>query len=137
MDDGEGQPKRFDTRFLIALAPNGGIGSHDQRETVDSRWVDPREVLDSDLEQFPLAPPTWWTLRELATCGSAGAAFDLAEEGPALPILPMMVFEEQGFRLLLPGHTDHGAPAIEGLPDQITYERSERRWVAWRGDERI
>jgi 8-oxo-dGTP pyrophosphatase MutT (NUDIX family) len=132
------EPKRFDTRFLIALAPEGE-GSHDTRETVDCRWVDPREVIRSGLEKFPMAPPTWWTLRELATCDSAEAAFALAEMGPPLPILPTMIFEEQGFRLLLPGHPDHGAPAIEGLPDQITFERSEGegRWVAWRGEQRI
>lgn len=128
------EPKRFDTRFLIALAPSGP-GSHDDRETVDSRWIDPREVLaNHDLKVFPLAPPTWWTLRELASYDTAEAAFSVAADGPMVPVQPVMQFEESGLRLLLPGHPDHGAPAIEGLPDQISYDGG---WVAWRGQERL
>jgi 8-oxo-dGTP pyrophosphatase MutT (NUDIX family) len=137
------EPKRFDTRFLIAIAENGA-GHHDDQETVDSRWVNPREVLaDHDLQAFPLAPPTWWTLRELARHPTAEAAFAAAAT-PAVPVLPVMQFENPessasglrspGIRLLLPGHPDHGAPAIDGMPDRITYEGS---WVAWQGDDRL
>lgn len=126
------EPKRFDTRFLIAIAD--GRGRHDEQETVDSRWVNPRAALaDHDLRAFPLAPPTWWTLRELAAHPTAEAAF-AAAAAPAVPVQPVMLFEEAGVRLLLPGHPDHGAPAIDGLPDRITFERS---WVGWRGDERL
>jgi 8-oxo-dGTP pyrophosphatase MutT (NUDIX family) len=137
------EPKRFDTRFLIASAGKSTGEQHDGRETVDSRWVSPRAVL-ADLDsgaagEFPMAPPTWWTLRELAAHQSAEAAF-AAAKNPVVPILPVMHIDDQGFRLLLPGHPDHGAPAIEGLPDRITFDRADpspvRRWVGWRGPDR-
>jgi hypothetical protein len=55
-----------------------------------------------------------------------------------------MQFDDSGVVLLLPGHPDHGAPAIDGLPDRITFEKTPgrddpglRRWVGWRGTERL
>ncbi|MEQ1567865.1 MAG: NUDIX domain-containing protein [Myxococcota bacterium] len=126
------EPKRFDTRFLIAVV-DVRSGRHDDGETVDSRWVSPRVVLTDDQRSFPLAPPTWWTLRELAAYASAEAAFEAAIT-PLVPILPVMQLEQDSVRLLLPGHPDHGAPAIDGLPDRLTYEQG---WVGWKGDERL
>ncbi len=40
-----GRPRRFDTRFFIALAPDAQAGSHDETEVVDSVWLSPREAL--------------------------------------------------------------------------------------------
>lgn len=127
------EPKRFDTRFLVALA--SGEGTHDGRETVDARWVRPRDVLAAhDLAGFPLAPPTWWTLRELARFDAAEAVVDAAVP-PTVPVLPVMVMEKSGFQLLLPGHPDHGAPPIDGMPDRISYDG--KGWVAWSGDDAL
>ena len=38
-------PRRFDTRFFLAVAPPGQDGVHDEAETVESRWVRPAEAL--------------------------------------------------------------------------------------------
>lgn len=126
------EPKRFDTRFLVAVA-EGTTGRHDGQETVDSRWVNPRDALVLDMETFPVAPPTWWTLRELAAFSSAEAVFDGAN-APAVPVLPVRQLDDAGFTLLLPGHPDHGAPPIAQLPDRITFDG---RWIAWNGDEAL
>jgi 8-oxo-dGTP pyrophosphatase MutT (NUDIX family) len=129
----EVEPKRFDTRFLVALASHGEA-RHDDREVVDSRWVSPRAVIDAgDQAAFPLAPPTWWTLRELAAHADAASAF-AAERPAGRPIQPVMEFGDQGLVLLLPGHPAHPEPAVDGLPDRITAEGG--RWVAWSGSER-
>lgn len=40
-----GRPRRFDTRFFIAAAPETQRGRHDERETVDSIWISPQEAL--------------------------------------------------------------------------------------------
>lgn len=139
----EVEPKRFDTRFLVAVSPAGPRASgaasearHDDREVVDSRWVSPRAVVDAgDQHGFPLAPPTWWTLRELAPFRTAGEAFDAAPARPAgSPIQPVMQFGERGIVLLLPGHASHPAPEVPGLCDRITFE--PEGWVAWKGDDR-
>ena len=40
-----GRPRRFDTRFFIAHAPDRQADSHDDVETVDSVWLSPEEAL--------------------------------------------------------------------------------------------
>lgn len=130
----EAEPRRYDTRFLVARA-EGDVGRHDDGETVESGWFDPREVLrDASIDRFPLAPPTWWTLRELAGCRSVPHAL-ARRDRPCPPIQPILRFDERGPELLLPGHPAHPAPAVEGLATRLTFE--DRRWVAWRGDERL
>ena len=38
-------PRRFDTRFFIAVAPPEQASTHDDNETIASAWVGPREAL--------------------------------------------------------------------------------------------
>jgi 8-oxo-dGTP pyrophosphatase MutT (NUDIX family) len=40
-----GRPRRFDTRFFIASAPESQRGTHDAQETVDSIWISPQQAL--------------------------------------------------------------------------------------------
>lgn len=61
----EGAPRRFDTVFLLAELPEGARVEHDRQETVAARWVRPEDALDLGPRELPLAPPTWWTLKEL------------------------------------------------------------------------
>jgi 8-oxo-dGTP pyrophosphatase MutT (NUDIX family) len=123
------EKRRFDTRFLLAVAETDAEGSPDQRETVASGWFDPKAVVrDATLQDFPLAPPTWWTLVELAALRSTAEALDACDERSDLPIQPVMHFSEQGMRLVLPGHPEHDAPAIPGLPAEVRFEHG--RWVA-------
>ncbi len=127
------EPKRFDTRFLVARSA-GEEGVHDGAETVDSRWVDAREAVDRSLDAFPLAPPTWWTLRELAAHATVDEAWAAAPARAARPIQPVMTFTDAGMELLLPGHPRHEAPAVAGLPDHIGWVGG--RWVASRAGVR-
>jgi 8-oxo-dGTP pyrophosphatase MutT (NUDIX family) len=130
----EAEPKRYDTRFLIARADDHD-GRHDDHETVDSRWVRPAEALQLGVEAFPLAPPTWYTLTELARLGTAEAAFADAATRRSEPIQPVMEFGETGLTLFLPGHRHHPAPAQEHLPHRITW--SKGAWVGWRDGRRM
>src|SRR5205085_3849401 len=41
-----GRARRFDTRFFLALAPEGQEGSHDANETVHALWITPHEALE-------------------------------------------------------------------------------------------
>ena len=38
-------PKRFDTRFFLALTPEGQVPMHDGEETVDHAWVAPSDLV--------------------------------------------------------------------------------------------
>ena len=42
-----GRPRRFDTRFFLAVAPEGQEGSNDAVETVHDVWITPREARSS------------------------------------------------------------------------------------------
>lgn len=125
----EAEPRRYDTRFLVTLAEDAD-GRHDDHETVDSRWVSPQEALAMPASAFPLAPPTWWTLHELAKHPSANAAWQAAADRRPAPIQPVMAFEEDGIVLTLPGHPEHPAPDQDGLPHRITFD--DGHWIGWR-----
>ena len=129
------EPKRYDTRFLAVRAVGHEHARHDEEEVVDSRWVSPRAVIAADDQAaFQLAPPTWWTLVELARHRTVDEV--LAQERPqaAVAIQPLMDFGDRGVRLVLPGHPEHGEPAVDGVPDLITFEQS---WVPWRAEQRM
>lgn len=122
------EPKRYDTRFLIARTDQDGL--HDDTETTASRWICPAEALELGQDGFPMAPPTWWSLAELLSFGSVDAVFAGAPHRDTRPIEPVMRFDDSGMELVLPGHADHEEPAFEGLPHTI--RSVERRWVGLR-----
>jgi 8-oxo-dGTP pyrophosphatase MutT (NUDIX family) len=57
---------RFDTRFFLALMPEGQECSPDTRETTHGIWIQPRVALEKNMAgDLPLTPPTLVTLQEL------------------------------------------------------------------------
>lgn len=128
------EPRRYDTRFLVAVVDVAN-GRHDDHETVDSAWLRPSDVLaDCSLSRFPMAPPTWWTLKELAAHADAAAVLDAAEsrqQRPIVPIKPIIEYSE-GFNLYLPGHEKHPDPRIDGMPVRVSVDE-QMNWVAHEG----
>lgn len=126
------ESRRYDTRFIAAHV-RSSEGRHDGRETVDSAWVSPRQVLaERSHEAFPLAPPTWWTLLQLAGFTSCEEALRASHQAHRR-IQPVMRFDET-LELLLPGHPDHDDDPIQGIADRITYAGG---WIAWREGQRL
>ncbi len=63
----EALPIRFDVRFFVAAVPPGQDACPDGQETVEARWMSPREAMaEHALGKLMLAPPTFHSLRELA-----------------------------------------------------------------------
>lgn len=61
-----GRPRRYDTRFLITLAPEGQTATQDDVELTALRWSPPRDVLTAaDQGAAHLIRPTRATLVEL------------------------------------------------------------------------
>jgi 8-oxo-dGTP pyrophosphatase MutT (NUDIX family) len=88
-----GRPRRFDTRFFIAAAPESQRGEHDSKETVDSIWISPHEALERNrAKEFDLMNVTRIQLEWLARYPSKQALLDMAlanEEFPIRrPVLP-------------------------------------------------
>src|SRR5690554_2135247 len=62
-----GPPRRFDTRFFVAVAPEGQPASHDGHETISHRWVTPARALEAHRAGTQLLSlPTIRTLRVLS-----------------------------------------------------------------------
>ncbi|MFK7931459.1 MAG: NUDIX hydrolase [Myxococcota bacterium] len=122
----EAEPRRYDTRFFVAVV-TGQAGRHDDGETVNSAWMPIGEaVRAAEAGELPMAPPTWWTLRELNAHSTADRA--LKARRSRRPICPILRGEMSDLTLVLPGHDEHSEPPIEGLPTEVRF--SQGRWWA-------
>lgn len=82
-----GRPRRFDTRFFIAAAPNSQTGKHDSFETVDSVWISPSEALrQSTAGEFDLMRVTEMQLKALAQYDSRQALLDALRGARDFPV---------------------------------------------------
>jgi glyoxylase-like metal-dependent hydrolase (beta-lactamase superfamily II)/8-oxo-dGTP pyrophosphatase MutT (NUDIX family) len=82
-----GRARRFDTRFFVALAPEGQEGAHDAAETVHHVWISPREALDRGKRgEIELVFATQHTLKDLARFSDARAAFEYASSLPEIAV---------------------------------------------------
>lgn len=103
-----GAPRRYDTRFFIAPAPEAQTPSPDGAETIGGLWTRPCEALElSDRGRLSLIIPTERSLVALArfaTTSELFAALDGVGDGPDIgPGTPAMVADFGGERVALPG----------------------------------
>lgn len=62
-----GAPRRYDTRFFVAAAPEAQQPLHDNRETINHVWMRPAYALDQHQQKkFDMRVPTVHTLRLFA-----------------------------------------------------------------------
>ena len=98
-----GAPKRFDTRFFVALDP-GHDHALDATEHIDSCWIRPADALARHAAgRFDLILPTIRNLEAVArfdTCDALLAALAASPD-------PRAVDDGGGWRVLLPGDPGH------------------------------
>jgi 8-oxo-dGTP pyrophosphatase MutT (NUDIX family) len=88
----EASPKRFDTRFFLAPAPEGMEAAHDAKEVVSHRWITPAEALRAAKEgRIHMIEPTVVNLERLAAYPSTGAALAALRGRPVTRVMPKMV----------------------------------------------
>jgi 8-oxo-dGTP pyrophosphatase MutT (NUDIX family) len=109
-----GPPRRYDTRFFVALAPEGQPATHDANETVADRWMRPVDALAAQkLGEFDMVPPTIKNLEAIAHFSTSREVLDYARGlGPITAIEPRLVERDGGVVILVPGDEGYDtAPA--------------------------
>ncbi len=108
--------KRFDTRFFVAVLPQGQHPIHDNIEAIDSDWLTPSEALRRYWAgDLPLAPPQIMTLVSLMShrCSEDVLHFARTRQPPL--VLPE-AFDDEGVRTLCyPGDPRHSVP-VRAMP---------------------
>jgi 8-oxo-dGTP pyrophosphatase MutT (NUDIX family) len=125
----DAEPRRFDTRFFVAIAPDGQRASHDNGETVDGSWMTPAHALaDATRGEIALPPPTWTTLRHLTRARNASEAWNWARARPMARVQPRLILRDDGTRLIaLPG--DELCPPVNGFEAEETrFVLEDGRW---------
>jgi 8-oxo-dGTP pyrophosphatase MutT (NUDIX family) len=93
-------PRRYDTRFFLAIAPAHQEASPDRTETVSHVWLRPRDAL-AQRERLGLRFPTIKTLERIGGCATVADAVAEVVASPAVrPLLPRITRDG---RTLLPG----------------------------------
>lgn len=100
-----GRPRRYDTRFFIAAAPEHQCPMHDEGETVAHQWIAPGSALERHARgEMHLMFPTIKTLELLAKFERAADALEYARTPrPMPPMAPRPATGRDGPRLLVPG----------------------------------
>lgn len=126
-----GAPRRYDTWFFAAPAPEGQHGVHDNGEAVDSAWIRPGEALEMGArDEIELIAPTIFTLRWLARFDTADEVLDAADRatsGGGSP--PLVVSEGLGERIAL-DETERSNAAPGWMPLSPLMAGLEREGVA-------
>jgi 8-oxo-dGTP pyrophosphatase MutT (NUDIX family) len=99
----EGEPRRYDTRFLLAALPVGQQADGVTSEAADADWQTPRAALDDwQAGRRWLLPPTWYTLAELSSLGSVADALHASSGRTIDKVMPRVIRDPDGLRVVLP-----------------------------------
>ncbi|HEX7719793.1 MAG TPA: NUDIX hydrolase [Woeseiaceae bacterium] len=115
------RPRRFSTRFFLAMMPDGQTACHDGIELTDSRWVTAAAALEAGKRgDLILPPPTLATLGELAAFQSVDEVKAWADERArtgVAKILPIIVSRHGKETILMPDHCDYAEHAARSGND--------------------
>ena len=106
-----GPPRRFDTRFFVAKAPEGHTYLHDERETIANEWVLPADAIArAERREVDIIFPTLRTLEQIGRFESTDALLAAAARTESVPtMIPRVVNDGDGVRILLPGDDGYDA----------------------------
>jgi 8-oxo-dGTP pyrophosphatase MutT (NUDIX family) len=106
----EAVPVRFDTWFFLALGPAHSRPKPDGTETIDAAWWEPGPALDAHRAgELQLVFPTIKQLESLLSYATSEEALEAPRVQSIEPILPRVVGEGEGRRIVLPGEPGYDA----------------------------
>jgi len=105
-------PKRFDTHFFLAEAPEDQLALHDGSESVDSVWIAPHAALrEAETSRRTIIYPTLMNLVRLAESRDVADALERARKQPIVTVQPALARGADGkAELAIPA--DAGYPPL-------------------------
>jgi len=105
----EFRPLRFDTRFYLAVAPEGQEPTPDGVETMTSFWTTPAHALAGGRAgRWDLMMPTRLNLERLGRSASVAEALATARGSKVVTVTPWIERRADGAVLRIPDHAGYG-----------------------------
>jgi 8-oxo-dGTP pyrophosphatase MutT (NUDIX family) len=109
----ETMPKRFDTHFFLAAAPEGQIAVHDGGETVESLWIGPQQaIVDAGAGKRTLVPATTLNLELLAQSRTVAEAFAHARQRRIVTVTPTVAKAAGGVTISIPADAGYKTTTV-------------------------
>lgn len=126
------QPLRYDTRFFLALLPEGQEAAHDDDELTETLWLKPGIALEMNTTgRISLAPPTLKTVEELSCFQDARQLWAAAAQREIFPVLPEPYKENGCLGVKLPHDPEYSLIDFKRHPRPGETSRIERRGGIW------
>ncbi|MHB8295539.1 MAG: NUDIX hydrolase [Acidimicrobiales bacterium] len=117
-----GAPRRFDTRFFVAAAPEGQTGVHGSDEVEDMTWLTPQEALERMAAgEMVLLPPTVAVLEWLECFTSVEDVMEAsrAREAEVEDVLPRLLVSGGQVVVVLPGEDGYEEAGLQPAVDEV------------------
>ncbi len=96
------EPRRFDTRFFVAPAPDGQLAVTDGIEIVGATWVSPAEAAAAARRgESPIIFPTLMNLDRLAESDGVEGVIAAALARPPFTVQPVFELDASGARVIV------------------------------------
>jgi hypothetical protein len=97
------EPRRYDTRFFVALMPEGQVTRDVSTESDHVVWMPVREaILAVDEQRMLMLPPTYCTCMEIYEYGDPRKVLAAAADRDLTPVEPAAVQGDDGAYLSIP-----------------------------------
>lgn len=108
-------PKRFDTHFFIAAAPEDQLALHDGSESVDSVWINPaRALAEAKTGKYTIIFATRLNVEMLGRQNDVAAAIEAARVRKIVTVQPEVLRrDDKGVKLRIPLEADYGGDMFE------------------------
>jgi 8-oxo-dGTP pyrophosphatase MutT (NUDIX family) len=118
-------PRRYDTRFFVAVTPPGQVASHDDGETIANIWISPSGALALYAAgEIELLPPTVANLQHIEEFDSAAEVIEWARAVTDVPVvLPIVVVEGERVLILRPGDAGYERALADRLTSGVEVDR--------------